>query len=153
MYGDFNRLGATDAQSNLRVEVLLYLTEKADIEGLELVSHDATLAWENSQFLMIARDVEDGRNSNGVFYVERLFLSFDSNRYVVKLDQLLLGNTLSLMYDTGALDVNRLTIVNLEGNHLFLALGTGWSECNLCSLRGPWGNFVDHGVRDKDTRA
>ena len=83
------------------------------------------------QLFTIALDMEDSSASHLILNVESLILGSKSNWDISKIKELLDESALGLIDDTLALDINTISILDLENEELFLTSLACWLESNL----------------------
>ena len=83
------------------------------------------------QLFTIALDMEDSSASHLILNMEGLILGSKSDWNISKIKEFLDESTLGLIDDTLALDINTISILDLENEELFFTSLASWLESNL----------------------
>jgi hypothetical protein len=100
--------------NNLSREILLDIRNESSCEHHLGVWSNSSFLWLDVQFFIIALNVEDGSASHLILDMKSLILGSKSYWDVSKVKEFFDESALSFIDDTLALDINTVTIFNLE---------------------------------------
>ena len=129
--------------NDLRLEISLHGRDETSSEHHLGVRADSPLHWVDGQLVVVALNMEDGSVPHLVPDMDGLILGFKSNGDISEVKELLYEDAFGLIDDTLALDIDAVSIFDLEDKLLLLTSLASGSE-SYHDLLGRSSSYLIH---------